>query len=182
MSEVTIRLFTPNDQNIVAALYKSGENAHIEIPIVGQCYKWFVNDKLKDDGDISNIETVFMSDSKKGGFWIAEFEGNIVGFVGAYPSTRFTEDYIEIVRMFVSPEVRGKLIGTKLLQAIEEWAIALGYKNMYLTTLAGFPAANVLYPKCGFTLYEGVNIDVTDVLNADTTTTVCVNHYTKNIA
>ena len=53
---------------------------------------------------------------------------------------------------------------------------------MYLTTLAGFPAANVLYPKCGFTLYEGVNIDVTDVLNADTTTTVCVNHYTKNIA
>lgn len=179
MSDVTIRTFVESDQPQVAAMYKAGESAYIDTPVVGQCYYWFVNDKLQDGGDVANIQKFFMSDAGKTNFWVAELDGQLVGFVGACRSTRFDEDHVELVRMFVSPEVRKKAIGAKLLTAFEEWAHSVGYKHIYLTTLAGFPGANALYRKSGFELVEGVDIDVTTHIHATEPTTTTVNHYVK---
>jgi putative acetyltransferase len=181
MSGVLIRSFLEKDQAAVAALYKAGENAYEGIQVVGDCYHWFVNDKLTEDGDVANIRKHFMFDSQKAGFWVAEYEGAVVGFVGAIPCTRYDASYVELIRMFVSPEIRKKAVGVKLVSALESWAKEVGYKNIYLSTLAGFPGANVLYPKCGFTLVEAEDFDVTERLQSVTPVTVCVNHYVKSI-
>jgi putative acetyltransferase len=181
MSEVIIRTFVEKDQAAVAALYKAGENAYEGIPVVGDCYHWFVNDKLTEDGDVANIQKHFMADPQKGCFWVAEYDEEVVGFVGAIPCTRYDASYVELIRMFVSPEIRKKAVGVKLVNTLESWARDVGYKNIYLSTLAGFPGANVLYPKCGFTLVEAEDFDVTERLQATAPVTVCVNHYTKSI-
>jgi GNAT superfamily N-acetyltransferase len=181
MGEVTVRYFLDSDQPKVAALYKSGENSYIGIPVVGECYRWFVNNKVGDGGDVADIRKYFMSDPGKTCFWVAELDSEIVGFVGAIRSTRFGDDHVELLRMFVSPDVRKKAIGVKLVRTVEEWARDAGYKHVYLSTLAGFPGANVLYRKCGYDLAEAVDIDVTKELEALMPTTVCVNHYVKSL-
>lgn len=60
--DATIRVFEESDQESVAALYLSARNIYEGIPIAGACYAWFVDDKLKPDGDIQNILKVFTAD------------------------------------------------------------------------------------------------------------------------
>ncbi len=46
----------------------------------------------------------------------------------------FEDKSVEIKRMFTSPEMRGKQIATKVLHALESWAMELGYKSCILET------------------------------------------------
>ena len=177
-----MRYFVEEDQPSIAAMFKAGQDSYLDIPIVGQCYKWFVNEKLKpEEGDVSNISKSFMTDPRKGGFWVAELENEIVGFVGMIPSTRFDSSHTELVRMFVSPDVRKRAIGAKLIATVEAWARNEGYKHIYLSTLAGFPGANVLYLRNGFVLVEAETYDCTQNINSEVQTTVCINHYVKDL-
>lgn len=182
MSEVIIRTFEDKDQPKIHALYKAGENTYMDIPVAGPCYRWFVNDKLKEGGDVAEIRKHFFGDGKIGNFWVAELDGNIVGFVGATKTTRFEDDHIELVRMFVSPEIRKKAVAGKLLGVFEAWAAEAGYKFIYLTTLAAAPGANALYRKSGFSLVDTEAFDVTSLIGAEEPTTVGINHYVKSIA
>jgi GNAT superfamily N-acetyltransferase len=181
MEEVIVRLFESRDQEKVTALYRSGQDQYLSIPVAGQCYQWFVMDKLKEDGDTANVEKYFMANPANSGFWVAEVNGDIVGFVGATPSSRFGDEYTELVRMFVQPNLRQKSVGKKLVAALEEWAVKAGYRHIYLSTLSALPLPNAFYPKCGFVLAEHEEFDVTERLSADTFTTVGVNHYVKAI-
>lgn len=155
-------------------------NGYGYIPTVGECYACFVKDKLKPDGDMSNINAVFMAKMAegKGCFWVAELEGNIVGFVGATETTKYTQDHIELVRMFVLPTCRKMAIGRKLINALEIWAKAAGYKNIYLSTLT---EPNQLYPKCGFALMEAEDFDISALIGVPSPAIVVGNHYVKNI-
>lgn len=182
VGDISIRTFEPTDQAEVAALYLSGQDSHVGIPVAGECYHWFVNEKLKPDGDMSNIEKVYMSDPSKGCFWVAVLDNKIVGCVGALPytGTRFGADHAELIRMFVSPDIRKRSLGARLISVYEDWAKANGYKHVYLTTLAAFAGANILYPKCGFALLETEDLEVTNILNRTEPTIVQVNHYLKS--
>jgi GNAT superfamily N-acetyltransferase len=154
MSSVSIRKFDSNDQDTVHALYLSGAEGYTGIPIVGQCYSWFIRDKLKPDGDMSNIQSYFMANINKSCFWVAELDDKIVGFVGAIPSSclKFCENCVELERMFVSPTVRQLGVGRGLIATLEFWAKEQGYENIYLSTLGALTEPNQLYPKCGFIL------------------------------
>jgi N-acetylglutamate synthase-like GNAT family acetyltransferase len=181
---VTIRVFTPSDQDEVSALYRTGMNGYQYIPIVGQCYAWFVDDKLKPDGDMSNIQRVFMNGAEEGKscFWVAVVNDKIVGCVGATQTTKYTNDHIELVRMFVSPECRQMAIGRKLIAVLEEWAKAAGYKKIYLSTLGALTEPNQLYPKAGFVLAEAEDFDIAESIGVPSPAIVVGNHYVKEIA
>ena len=183
MCDPTVRKFELADQSEVASLYRSGMNGYQAYPITGQCYAWFVNDKLKPEGDMSNIQSVFMSNAeeKKSCFWVAVDEGKIVGCVGAVPTTKYTDDHIELVRMFVSPECRKKTIGYKLVETLEVWARDAGFKKIYLSTLADLVEPNHFYPKCGFVLTEEEEFDVSGNLNLPPPAIVLGNHYVKTL-
>jgi putative acetyltransferase len=61
---------------------------------------------------------------------------------------------IEIKRMFVLPEQRGKKLASYVLQALEEWAKELGYQKSRLETGKRMPDAIGLYTHRGYRVVE----------------------------
>ena len=62
----------------------------------------------------------------------------------------FNDDSVEVKRMFVLPEYRGKQIGQMLLKELEKWAAELGYKHSVLETGKKQHEAIRLYEKAGY--------------------------------
>jgi putative acetyltransferase len=69
---------------------------------------------------------------------------------GAFKS--FDGEHIEIKRMFVTPELRGKKVGSAILKALEQWATEEGYTYAMLETGARMKDAVALYTRNGYTL------------------------------
>jgi len=64
----------------------------------------------------------------------------------------YTEDCIEIKRMYVLPQKRGKGIASILLCELEEWGRALKYKRAILETGKKQADAIALYSKNGYSI------------------------------
>ena len=62
----------------------------------------------------------------------------------------FEEDSVEIKRMFVLKEVRGKGVAASVLSSLEEWALELGFQKTVLETGKRQPEAIRLYQKYGY--------------------------------
>ena len=83
------------------------------------------------------------------------------GAIRAYDDAR-----IEVKRMFVLPEFRGRGIAGKILSALEQWSAELGYPRCILETGKNLPEAIALYLKSGYQItpnygqYEGVDNSV----------------------
>lgn len=74
-----------------------------------------------------------------------------VGCACLKPVDLFT---IEIKRMYVLLQHRGKGIAIAILNELESWAMELSYIKMILETGPKQPEAITLYRKCGFDLIE----------------------------
>jgi GNAT superfamily N-acetyltransferase len=90
---------------------------------------------------------------------VVALDDNKVVSCGAFKD--FSDDSVEIKRMFTLPEYRGKGIAVKVLQELEKWAAELPYEKCVLETGKKQIEAIALYTKCGYTLipnygqYEG---------------------------
>lgn len=69
----------------------------------------------------------------------------------------FDENTVEIKRMFVDDNQRGKGIASAMLTELETWARELGYENSVLETGKGQPNAIKLYQKYGYQITENYN-------------------------
>lgn len=72
--------------------------------------------------------------------------------VGCGALRRYEEKTVEIKRMFVLPEQRGKGIAQKILKELETWAKELGYTQCILETGVNQPEAIGLYKKTAYTI------------------------------
>ncbi|MBO9617300.1 MAG: GNAT family N-acetyltransferase [Dyadobacter sp.] len=63
---------------------------------------------------------------------------------------QFDAHRIELKRMFVKPEFRGKGIASIMVDELERWGKELGYGTMILETGKGQPDAIALYRKLGY--------------------------------
>lgn len=70
--------------------------------------------------------------------------------IGGGAIRRYSEDEIELKRIFVHPEYQGRGIGTMLVSALIEWAAELGYHRMILETGALLAESCAVYKKLGF--------------------------------
>jgi GNAT superfamily N-acetyltransferase len=159
-SGVFVRVFTRDDQLEVATLYRNAmssytnENSIPEIPAL--CRK-FLEGKCGPGGDIFDIEKSYFSGDTRSTFLVAVNSSNnqIVGCVGAIPSTQFSPDkYVELVRMCVDNEYRGSGVGILLLEEFERWGYSLSYKHFNLSTLDGMLPAVKFYSKNGFIIHK----------------------------
>lgn len=66
----------------------------------------------------------------------------------------FEPNKVEIKRMFVKPEHRGKGIGMDVLKELEKWAAELNYTVTVLETGKRQPEAIRLYQKAGYILIK----------------------------
>jgi GNAT superfamily N-acetyltransferase len=71
--------------------------------------------------------------------------------VGCGAIKEYAPGIMEVKRMFVLPELRGKGIATKVLSELEAWAGELSYKKCILETGKRQPEAIRLYQKNGYT-------------------------------
>lgn len=67
---------------------------------------------------------------------------------------KFNTNSVEIKRMFVKPEFRGKSIASKVLLVLEEWAKELNYSFAVLETGLRQPEAIALYKKNKYTITD----------------------------
>jgi putative acetyltransferase len=63
----------------------------------------------------------------------------------------FSDEAMEVKRMYVSPDGRKKGIATRVLNELEAWASELGYLRCVLETGKRQPEAIALYEKSGYT-------------------------------
>ena len=96
------------------------------------------------DRDVIEVETAYLT--KGGEFWVVEAEGKIVGTAAYYPVESDCQG-VEIRKMYLLPQVRGRGLGKYLLQQLEK-AIALkGFTTVYIETASVLKEAVILYEK-----------------------------------
>ena len=70
--------------------------------------------------------------------------------IGCGAIAEYELNMMEIKRMYVSPEVRGKRIGANILAELENWALELGSSMCILFTGINQPEAKKLYERNGY--------------------------------
>lgn len=86
--------------------------------------------------------------------------------VGCGAFKEFDSNTVEIKRMFVHPDYRGKGIASAVLKELETWANESDYTNCVLETGKNNPEAFALYQKSGYEIipnygqYENVETSV----------------------
>lgn len=71
--------------------------------------------------------------------------------IGCGAIKAFSDEAMEMKRMYVSPAGRNKGIATRVLTELEAWAVELGYPKCVLETGKRQPEAIALYEKNGYT-------------------------------
>ena len=67
---------------------------------------------------------------------------------------KYNDDTVEIKRMFVEKEYRGKGLSKLVLQELEKWAEESGFQYAILETSVHFKTARNLYMNAGYTIIE----------------------------
>lgn len=70
--------------------------------------------------------------------------------VGCGAMKKYDDQTMEIKRMFVPVQVRGKGVASVILQGLEKWAEEIGYNKCILETGDKMPEAIGLYQKCNY--------------------------------
>jgi GNAT superfamily N-acetyltransferase len=132
--EPLIRPFHPEDKPGVIAIIKS----------VYDDYNYTI-DFDHFEADLVDAQSTYQDAG--GEFWVADDEGVIAGCVGVLPHGG---DECELKRLYVGHAYRRRGLATRLLATAQGWAIAHGFRRMYLWSDVLLAAAHALYVKTGF--------------------------------
>ena len=77
-------------------------------------------------------------------------DGQVLGGAGIYPTEGLPDDTVELVKLYLVPQSRGKGFGKLLINTCIETAKGFGFKNMYLETMPQLNQAVGKYIKLGF--------------------------------
>jgi len=139
---ITIREIQPEDNAAMAVIIKTSlEEFGLNIP--GTAYF--------DESTNHLYESFRVAGSK---YFVATADGKILGGAGVYPSEGLPADTVELVKMYLAPEHRGKGLGKMLMRRCMALAGELGYKNIYLESMPELAAAVSAYQKLGFELLD----------------------------
>lgn len=83
-------------------------------------------------------------------YWVVEQGDAILGGCGLYPTEGLPKNCVELVKLYLSQELRGLGIGKKLMEMCTEAAINLGFTQIYLESMPELNSAVGLYEKLGY--------------------------------
>lgn len=105
------------------------------------------------DRDVLEVEDAYLS--KGGEFWVVEYQGELVGTAAYYPVKR-GEKAVEVRKMYLLPQARGKGLGRFLLQELEKAIATRQFKQIWVETASVLKEAVQLYEKSGYQAATGV--------------------------
>ncbi len=126
-------------------------------------------DPQGSDRDAIDVETFYWQPG--GEFWVVEALGQVVGSAGYYP-TRRGINAVEIRKMYLLPQVRGRGLGRYLLTTLEAAIQQRGFQTIWVETATVLREAVKLYETSGYQPACGVETarcdrSYTKTLNSD---------------
>lgn len=143
MNDHIIRTISPADNNALAKIIRD-TLTEFKANKPGTVYY---------DETTDHLYEVFKT--KNSIYFVAEYENEIVGGAGIYPTANLPSGTCELVKLYLSAETRGKGIGKILMEKCITAAKELGYKKIYLETMPELTIAIPMYEKMGFTYLPG---------------------------
>ena len=160
--EITIRPYAAGDHAAVRELF-ARVNRELAPPHMRELFEAYIARGLADEVD--RIEAYYAE--RNGAFWVAvDADGRLLGMFGL-EQVAGREDAVELRRMYVAPETRGRGVARAMLAYAEAEARARGFAVMTLSTSELQPAALALYRGAG---YRAVREEAGDAM---TNKTVC---------
>jgi len=111
------------------------------------------------DQDVLKVEQFYQQTG--GEFWVVEQQQVLVGTAGYYPISRGNQA-VEIRKMYLLLEVRGKGLGKFLLKQLESAIAQRNYQEIWIETASVLTEAVQLYEKNGYQPATGVETDRCD--------------------
>lgn len=100
------------------------------------------------DPTTDHLFELFQKENSK--YWVVEKNGTLLGGCGIYPTQGLPKECAELVKLYLSNDVRGEGLGRKLMEKSFLTARELGYKQLYLESLPELEKAVGMYKKLGF--------------------------------
>ncbi len=138
-NEITIRKILPADNGLLASIIRSS------LEDFGAVKKGTVY----YDESTDHLHSVFQTN--RSAYFVVEIDGIVCGGCGIFPTDGLPKDTCELVKMYLSSEVRGKGLGKILLQKCMDHAKEIGFHKMYIETMPELTNAIAMYKKYGFT-------------------------------
>ena len=88
-------------------------------------------------------------------YWVVEEDGVVKGGGGIFPSPGLPSDTVELVKMYLLPDMRGTGLGRAMIQKCIDEAKIRGYKKIYIETMPELRQAMRTYEKFGFQYLSG---------------------------
>ncbi len=143
---VHIRPFHPSDREAVRDLFIR-VNRSIAPVALKEKFEAYIARSLAEE--IDRIAEYY--GERKGGFWIAESAGAIVGMFGLEPDG---PGAMELRRMYVAPEARRRGIARQMLRFAEDECRGRGVQSLTLSTSELQGEAVALYRAAGYRLQK----------------------------
>ena len=112
------------------------------------------------DRDVVEIESAYIETG--GEFWVVEKNSTIVGTAAYQPISR-GQNAVEIRKMYLLPEVRGKGLGKYLLRELEKAIAVKDYQEIWLETASILKEAVILYERSGYKPVNDVETERCDL-------------------
>lgn len=84
-------------------------------------------------------------------YYVAELDDKVVGGAGIYPTEGLPAEVCELVKMYLSPSIRGLGLGKAMIEKCIKTAKDFGFTKIYLETMPELRKAVTVYEKLGFT-------------------------------
>ncbi len=101
------------------------------------------------DATTDDLFTLF-NETPNSTYFIALLHNEVVGGAGVYPTMGLPVGTCELVKMYLSPNVRSMGLGKKMIDKCIDWAVENNYTDMYLETMPELKKAVSVYEKFGF--------------------------------
>jgi putative acetyltransferase len=105
------------------------------------------------DPTTDNLYKLFSA--RDSAYFVAEWEGKIVGGCGIFPTPGLPDGCCELVKLYLLSQARGQGLGLLLMEKCFQKAIDFGFQQIYLETMPELHNAIGLYEKAGFSYLSG---------------------------
>lgn len=136
-------------------LLKKADNPAITIIIRGALKEFGANRPGTVYYDESTDHLFELFQQEKALYHVAEMNGEVVGGAGIFPTEGLEADTCELVKMYLSPWVRGVGAGKMLMNHCFAAAKEKGFLKLYLETMPELIVAIPMYEKFGFSYLKG---------------------------